>query len=139
MLFWPYMATCNYDQIVTKFLLEKNIDFIEMENNTMNVPKEHPIERFWAICKSEYDKQKKTPQSIHQFRIIWSEIMKKVSENSFRKQGTNWRFPEEVTINRVRWCLSLFEAHKFMKLWFFHVNKIYFEIWNDCWIFTVHL
>ena len=76
-LFSPDMVTCYYGQTVTKFLWEKNIDFLERENNSPNVPQKSLIERLLAICKLEYAKQKKIPQSLNQFRIIWAKIMKK--------------------------------------------------------------
>lgn len=50
-LFWPDLASSHYAKKVTDFLKEKNINFVEKEDNPPCVPELRPIENFWSILK----------------------------------------------------------------------------------------
>ncbi len=50
-LFWSDLATCHYANLVTHFLREEKLDFVERKENPPNFPQAKGIEKFWAICK----------------------------------------------------------------------------------------
>jgi hypothetical protein len=79
-IFWQDLATCHYAKICTKFLRDKNIEFVPKEKNPPNVPQARGIERFWAICKQEYSRLQNKPRSLAGFIRIWKRISKKVAE-----------------------------------------------------------
>lgn len=79
--FWPDMATSHYAQIVTNFLHEKKVDFVEKKDNAPNVPQSRPIERFWTLLKREYAKRSNPPKSLRGFQQVIGNLIKKVAKN----------------------------------------------------------
>jgi transposase len=51
-VFWPDLASSHYARIVTTFLTEKGIPFVQRDKNPPNLPQCRPIENFWANLKS---------------------------------------------------------------------------------------
>lgn len=84
-LFWPDMATCHHKKEVTEWMAANNINFVSKKSNAPCVPQARGIEMFWSLCKSEYKKRNKQVKTIAQMTKIWSEISKKVAENSAQK------------------------------------------------------
>uniref|UniRef100_A0A158P562 Tc1-like transposase DDE domain-containing protein n=1 Tax=Tetranychus urticae TaxID=32264 RepID=A0A158P562_TETUR len=81
-LFWPDLASSHYQKDVLKFLENKKISFVKKKENTPNLPQARPIEKFWALCKSEYSKRRSVPRRLCDFRKIWKNIAEKVANNS---------------------------------------------------------
>ena len=81
-IFWPDMATSHYTHDVTSYLTEENLDFIKKPDNAPNVPQARGIERFWALCKSEYSKRPLPPNNLRGFKTVWENISKKVAATS---------------------------------------------------------
>lgn len=81
-LFWPDLATSHYRKDVQEWLTANGIDFVKKENNPPNVPQARPIERYWALCKTEYRKLKTAPKDLPSFKRKWRQISKKVAQNS---------------------------------------------------------
>ena len=73
------MATCHYGKNVIEWLTENCIDFVKKVENVPKVPMALPIERFWALCKTEYNKRQKPAKNLQSFRKIWSQISKNVA------------------------------------------------------------
>uniref|UniRef100_A0A158P5B2 Tc1-like transposase DDE domain-containing protein n=1 Tax=Tetranychus urticae TaxID=32264 RepID=A0A158P5B2_TETUR len=81
-LFWPDMATVHYAKPVMQWLAENDIDFVEKDENCPNLPQARPIEKFWALCKAEYAKEKNTASNLEEFKKTWTKISKKVARRS---------------------------------------------------------
>lgn len=81
-LFWMDMATCHYKKEVTQWLSAQGIDFVGKGENAPNVPQARPIEKFWALCKAEYKRHRRTSKTLNSFQKIWKKISIKVGEES---------------------------------------------------------
>uniref|UniRef100_A0A158P4G2 Tc1-like transposase DDE domain-containing protein n=1 Tax=Tetranychus urticae TaxID=32264 RepID=A0A158P4G2_TETUR len=81
-LFWPDMATVHYSKPVIAWLAENNIDSVGKDENCPNLPQARPIEKFWALCKAEYAKEKNPASNLEDFKKRWTEISKKVASES---------------------------------------------------------
>ena len=79
-LFWPDMATAHYANKVTDVLKAKNIDFVTKVQNAPNVPEARGIERYWALCKSEYSQRVNRPKSLLGFKRVRTQISKKIAQ-----------------------------------------------------------
>lgn len=84
-LFWMDMATSHYKKEVTDWLTAQGIDFIGKKENAPNVPQARPIEKFWALCKAEYKRHRRSSKSIESFRKIWKKISKKIAQSSAQR------------------------------------------------------
>jgi hypothetical protein len=60
----------------------ENLNFVSKTDNPPNVPQARPIEKFWALCKSEYGKRSKTPKNLNGFKKVWRNLSKKIADNS---------------------------------------------------------
>ena len=65
-IFCPDLDTIHYANIV-KIKIEKNLSLVLKEEIHPNVPHLLPIERFWGLCKKEYSKLDKTPDTLRKF------------------------------------------------------------------------
>jgi len=81
-LFWPDLARPHYAKIVTEWLQRTGIEFVAAHHNPPNFPHCRPIEKFWALCKTEYAKRARVTKSLASFRRIWSNISDRVAERS---------------------------------------------------------
>ena len=52
-VFWPDLASSQYANSVLTWLREKNVTFVEKEDNPPCVPELRPIENFWSILKGQ--------------------------------------------------------------------------------------
>ena len=50
-IFWPDLASSHYAKKVVEYMREKNVNFVQKEDNPANVPECCPIEDFWGILK----------------------------------------------------------------------------------------
>jgi transposase len=56
-LFWPDLASSHYSKIVTRYLDENNVEFVDRQFNPQNCPQARPIETLWSLLKNMvYDK-----------------------------------------------------------------------------------
>jgi hypothetical protein len=81
-LFWPDLATIHYQNGVQHWMQNNGLTFVTKNDNAPNVPQARPIEKFWALCKSEYGKRPKPPKSLKGFKIIWRNISEKIARKS---------------------------------------------------------
>jgi hypothetical protein len=81
-IFWPDMATAHYAQAVQQFLNGYGVEYVSKTMNAPNVPHVRPIERFWSLCKKAYKSRRSGAKSLRGFKTIWSNISKKVAEDS---------------------------------------------------------
>ena len=81
-LFWPDMATSYYAASVLAFLRSEGISFVEKKRNLPNCPQARPIEKFWALCKSELKKSSYIYSNIESFRKRWTTISSNVASKS---------------------------------------------------------
>ena len=84
-IFWPDLASAHYANIVTSFLRDEKIPFVEKKENAPNVPQARGIEKFWALCKRSYSGRKDKPKSVRGFARIWQNISRHVAEESGKK------------------------------------------------------
>lgn len=97
LLFWPDMATCHYSKKVTDYLHQEKIEFVSKKENAPNVPQARGIERFWALCKSEYSRRPKPCKNILGFRRVWGQIVKSVAAKSGKAVMQHaWRNLREI-------------------------------------------
>lgn len=52
-VFWPDLASSHYAKIVTDYLTNENIKFVQREDNPANCPEARPIEDFWSFLKGK--------------------------------------------------------------------------------------
>lgn len=50
-VFWPDLASSHYAKIVTDYLRQEGILFVEKNDNPANCPEARPIEDFWSLLK----------------------------------------------------------------------------------------
>jgi hypothetical protein len=50
--------------------------------NPPNVRQARPIEKLWALCKSEYGKRSEPPKNLVRFKSVWRKLSKKIADNS---------------------------------------------------------
>jgi hypothetical protein len=81
-IFWPDMATAHYAQAVQQFLNGYGVEYVSKTMNAPNVPHVRPIEPFWSLCKKAYKSRRSGAKSLRGFKTIWSNISKKVAEDS---------------------------------------------------------
>lgn len=79
------MATAHYKAEVIEWLEVNGIDFITKKENAPNVPQARPIEKFWALCKSEYKKRKVGAKNVKSMARIWTNIANKKAVESAQK------------------------------------------------------
>ncbi|KAF2903200.1 hypothetical protein ILUMI_02986 [Ignelater luminosus] len=53
-VFWPDLASSHYAKILTDSLRNKNIKFIQKEDNPANCLEARPIEDFWSLLKGSW-------------------------------------------------------------------------------------
>ena len=80
-LFWPDLASSHYAKIVTKYLNEKNVEFVSKEENPPNVPQARGIELFWAECKRRYSCRSEKPKNLQGFKLVWGHISKQTAKD----------------------------------------------------------
>ena len=80
-LFWPDLASSHYAKIVTKYLNEKNVEFVSKGENPPNVPQARGIESFWAECKWRYSCRSEKPKNLQRFKLVWGHISKQTAED----------------------------------------------------------
>ena len=76
------MASSHYARIVCDYLYEYKIDYVTKGRNDPAVTNQRPIERFWALCKSNYKQLNKECGTLRKFKNCWMKISKEVSEKS---------------------------------------------------------
>ena len=81
-MFWPDLATSHYQKDVQKWFSDNNITIVSKLDNAPNCPQARPIERFWSICKMNYKKLKKAPDTMRKFENQWRKISKKVEKDN---------------------------------------------------------
>lgn len=84
-LFWPDLATSHYAGIVTEFLKQHNIRYVQKVDNAPNVPQARPIEIYWDLCKQEYKRRGKQAGGLTEFTQMWRSISRKVAQKSVAK------------------------------------------------------
>ena len=51
-LFWPDLASSHYSNMVTSYLGQNDIQFVDKHFNPQNCPQTRPIETLWSILKN---------------------------------------------------------------------------------------
>jgi hypothetical protein len=67
-VFWPDLASAHYAKSVTRFLNEKNVNFVQKADNPAKVPECRPIEDHWAIVKGLVYKNNWQADNLDQLR-----------------------------------------------------------------------
>ena len=69
----------------------QSFSVVKKNENPPKVPHLRPIERFWALCKAEYQQRKEPEKNLRSFKRIWGKISKKVAEKSGKTLMTGVR------------------------------------------------
>ncbi|KAL4490736.1 hypothetical protein ABPG72_021790 [Tetrahymena utriculariae] len=80
-VFWPDLASSHYANSVTKFLNEKQIQFVQKQENPANVPECRPIEDFWQILKGLVYQKNWQALSLEKLEIRIKNCIKKIDIN----------------------------------------------------------
>ncbi|KAL4465543.1 hypothetical protein ABPG72_013992 [Tetrahymena utriculariae] len=80
-VFWPDLASSHYANSVTKFLNEKQIQFVQKQENPANVPECRPIEDFWSILKGLVYQKNWQALSLEKLEIRIKNCIKKIDIN----------------------------------------------------------
>ncbi len=67
-LFWPDLASSHYSNIVTRYLDENNVEFVDRQFNPQNCPQSRPIETLWSILKNMVYDQGWEAENINQLQ-----------------------------------------------------------------------
>lgn len=81
-VFWPDLASSHYAKSVVQFLREKNVIFVEKEDNPACAPELRPIENFWSILKGLVYENNWEAQTIDQLKNRIQYCLKKVEKNT---------------------------------------------------------
>jgi transposase len=77
-LFWPDLASSHYSKIVTQYLDNNSIEFVEKDYNPQNCPQDRPIETFWSILSNKVYEKGWEAKSINQLKIRISKKLKEI-------------------------------------------------------------
>jgi hypothetical protein len=80
-LFWPDLASSHYSKIVTKYLEDNSIKFVEKKFNPQNCPQARPIETFWSILSNMVYAQGWEAKSILQLKARISKKLREIDMN----------------------------------------------------------
>lgn len=106
-LFWPDKATCHYANITLEFLRDNNIAYVKKIDNPTSVPQCRPIERFWALCKSEMIKRNKVTHNAALFKRRWNAVSKKIAEKSGKKLFDKFKAKLRLAAKAGPWAVCL--------------------------------
>lgn len=106
-LFWPDKATCHYANVTTGFLAANNITYVAKADNPTSVPQCRPIERFWALCKSEMVKRDKVTFDPVLFKRRWTAVSKQVAEKSGKSLFTKFKAKLRLAAKAGPWSVCL--------------------------------
>lgn len=67
-IFWPDLASSHYAKSVQDFMNEKNINFVQKDQNPANMPECRPIEDLWGIIKSKVYEGNWQAKNLNQLR-----------------------------------------------------------------------
>lgn len=84
-LFWPDLASCHYAGETIRFMNVNNINFVPKDMNPPNVPQCRPIERYWALVKSNLKKTGQTAKDMKDFKRKWKRASEKVDDSVVKK------------------------------------------------------
>lgn len=79
-LFWPDLASCHYAKSVVNWYEKQNIEYVKKEMNPPNCPEVRPIEKFWAVIKSDLKKIRRPADTMEKFKSDWNRVVKKRGE-----------------------------------------------------------
>lgn len=79
LLFWPDLATAHYARETQEFLNSKNITFVAKDMNPSNCPQLRPIEKYWALMKTQLRKYCPSAISDEDFKRKWLKFSKNIS------------------------------------------------------------
>lgn len=88
-IFWPDLASSHYCKDVMKWYKENDVNIIPKFANPANTPGLRPIERYWAIIKGHLRKSGKIAKSDKQFKKMWQNASKKVSDGAVQRMMGN--------------------------------------------------
>lgn len=83
-LFWPDLASAHYASTTLNLLRENNIEFVSKDNNPPNVPQCRPIEKYWALIKTNLRKSNQTSNDIKDFEKKWKDASKKITKTTVK-------------------------------------------------------
>uniref|UniRef100_A0A6G1SAD7 DDE-1 domain-containing protein n=1 Tax=Aceria tosichella TaxID=561515 RepID=A0A6G1SAD7_9ACAR len=93
-LFWPDLTPCHYTTRVTQFLDKNNIDYVTKSDNAPKLTHARPIETCSEICKQTYSTRigrNSQPESLEEFKKIWTDINKDVMEKHAKELCSGFR------------------------------------------------
>lgn len=106
-LFWPDKATCHYANITLDFLRENGIDYVRKIDNPTSIPQCRPIERFWALCKTDMIKQNKVTYDPSLFKRRWTVVSKTVAEKSGKNLFNKFKAKLRLAAKEGPWSVCL--------------------------------
>ena len=77
-VFWPDLASSHYAKTVIDYLREKNVKFVEKEDNPPNVPECRAIENFWSILKGDVYKNNWKAENLEKLQCRIKYCLKKI-------------------------------------------------------------
>ena len=77
-VFWPDLASSHYAKTVIDYLREKNVKFLEKEDNPANVPECRAIENFWRILKGDVYKNNWKAENLEKLQCRIKYCLKKI-------------------------------------------------------------
>ena len=80
-LFWPDLASSHYSNMVTSYLDQNNIQFVDRHFNPQNCPQTRPIETVWSILKNMVYDQEWEAKNINQLKRRIMQKIKKIDIN----------------------------------------------------------
>ncbi|KAF2895914.1 hypothetical protein ILUMI_10262 [Ignelater luminosus] len=72
----------HYALVVTSALTVPRTDFVPKAQNPPDLPQCRPIERYWVLCKPEYEKYGLQTNFLGSFKRLWFRAFLKVLESS---------------------------------------------------------
>ena len=106
-LFWPDKATCHYANITVEFLKQNNIDYVRKLDNPTSVPQCRPIERFWALCKSEMVRRNKVTCDTALFKRRWNAVSKQIAAKSGKRLFDKFKTKLRLAAKAGPWAICL--------------------------------
>jgi len=69
-IFWPDQARLHYAKSVIDYLVDNNVNFVDKNDNPVNVPECRPIENFWSILKQQVYKNNWRAKTISENKLL---------------------------------------------------------------------
>lgn len=80
-LFWPDLASCHYARNVMEWYEANDVNVVPKDLNPPNSPELRPIEKFWAIMKTQLRKHPKIIENELELKKVWVKTTKKLGKS----------------------------------------------------------